>query len=748
MNCKKFFASAVLALVMSFGFVFAGVGFLKASAATDVTNEQFKVESMGVRFADGETKHGLRYILSVDKSTWESLADKQRKVTVHVAPEYQSVGMYISDIASAYSFDIGEEDWKLADDESKYTAAVYVSQIPEQAKELRIAVQGKLTFVEENVRTFYTEIKASSMADVAKYAVDNKLAEETKISAYMPSESTVTFKNGDGVLETAKIAHGAVVSDSYPEIAKNDNQYVVWNTADGKAWRNGWLAQGDITLTAVVKDYFGGKVDDCIYHLDKVTASAEAANEVAALGFTSAYELKQENVQYSGVAYVNGGSHQTTTDISAYKTVKFAIKTSANYRYDGGSDGKSDKILKATTWQIFTLTQTADKVWSLVVTDAEGNAVHSAENLTCDTNTIKSILWAKRVRGYNPCASSKGEVLRVFTTEVRGELKPIEKTGEIFLKNIYAGDSGEAEMNFTDSDETIPNGFTMVTEISKDFNGYDGTYGGYYLHGKMSHEALDNYSEVHFAMKSTSNYRIDNNKSATIKHYDDWLYFYLTKGETAWVVTVNYKDEQIASFTNSGTTICGLLWHSAAQGTTPCSEQQENFVVYMTEVRGTRLNASEIKITGEMIDEKLCRNVEISSVEDSAPAGFEKIWKTTTDGNKYLHGNRLSGADLSDYQEVHFAMMCGYQFGPTSGKAEVGGWVYVTLTRVDDNNWIMVATHNGKEVLRGNAKQYSGDNNYPSNSLAAANYNIWWLAYTWNANESVYFTELRGIKKA
>lgn len=381
--------------------------------------------------------------------------------------------------------------------------------------------------------------------------------------------------------------------------------------------------------------------------------------------------------------------------------------------------------------------------------DAEGNTVHSADNLTCDKNTLKDILWTKR-NGYNPYASAKYEVLRVFATEVRGELKPIEKTGEIFLKNIYAGYSKEYNVNFTDSSEPIPSGFTMVTEISKDFNGSNETFGGYYLHGRMSHEELGDYSEVHFAMKSTANYRIDNtgdNGSATIKHYDDWLYFYLTKGETAWGVTVNYNGKQIASFTNSGTTICDLLWH-LPKGTTPCSEQQENFVVYMTEVRGTRVNASEIGITGVMLDEKLCRNVEIASVEDSAPAGFEKIWKTTTDDTKYLHGNRLSGIDLSDYQEVHFAMMCGYQFGSTKEKANVGGWVYVTVTRVDDNNWIMVATRNGEEVLRGDAKQYGGDANYPSNSLAAVNYHIWWLAYTWNANESVYFTELRGTKKA
>ncbi len=73
-------------------------------------------------------------------------------------------------------------------------------------------------------------------------------------------------------------------------------------------------------------------------------------------------------------------------------------------------------------------------------------------------------------------------------------------------------------------------------------------------------------------------------------------------------------------------------------------------------------------------------------------------------------------------------------------------WVYVTMTR-NGENWDLVATVNGEEIWKNTGKNFAGDNNYPSNSLAAANYNVWWLAIVEKSDSPVYFTELRGTLK-
>ena len=419
-------------------------------------------------------------------------------------------------------------------------------------------------------------------------------------------------------------------------------------------------------------------------------------------------------------------------------------------------------------WLTFTLTQESDDMWNLVVTDVAGNTVYSSatdknvaggllngarnDNSNYVDNALNTILFGNP-NGFKPLGDLYRD-LDVYVTEIRAEAKPVAVSGENILSSIYAMSAtvpGEATLKVNKSSMAVPEGFTSVGEINSGFSGPHGSYGNTYIHGRMNHDDISQFAEVHFALKSTAKFRLDNGNGVINQHYDDWLYFYLTKAKKGWDVKVVCQNKVIATFSNEGTTICNVLWHQAA-GTTPYADKGESLTVYATEVRATR--QTELAKVGDVIDQKLYNGdkTEITETNEVAPSGYDYVWQTIGDKTAmgsiyYLHGGKLSATSIADYDEVNFAVMTKCKFGTSKVQYDAYGWVYVTMTRNGDN-WDLVAKLNGSVFWTKSGANYGGDDNYPANSLAAANFNVWWLPFTETKDAPVYFTELRGTKKA
>ena len=162
---------------------------------------------------------------------------------------------------------------------------------------------------------------------------------------------------------------------------------------------------------------------------------------------------------------------------------------------------------------------------------------------------------------------------------------------------------------------------------------------------------------------------------------------------------------------------------------------------------------------GSVVDDKVfsAKDLIAEAVNEAAPDGFEKVWKTNntllkSGESKYLHGQYYSAEDITGYSEIRYAVKTDYQFSTPSGICAVNGWVYYTFIQNDDGTWNMTMTYTQKGEVKTDPKYnislFKGDNVYTANSLQALSYNAWYLPYAKNVVTSyAYFTELRGVKK-
>ncbi len=801
MTKKKFLVSVAFAVVMALSCVFAGIGISRVHAAgntepTTVAAEDFKVSHIGVRFAEaGKTEHGLRFKVAISKSKLDALKADANVSNIafkfSVAPQYLLKGVYVADSADALTYDIAEADWKVVTDGGAeyYEAAVYVSEIPQQAKFLQLAAQCVLTYTETIVikdsantahdvsvpRTFCTAVQYASMADVAKYATDNNLTDADKVAAYLPGESVITYVSDGATVSTETATYGAKLD--LPALTLNDGEYVVWKTADGKVWNKDFTAQGDITLTAEKGVYFGKVFEESAYRTaTKVTdvaapAGFEFVSKATAVGTnttTVGKDADGHSITRPLNRYIHDGNFSKTT-LDTIKTLKFAIKTNQTMNLNGLINDNSHD------WLTFTLTQVSDDMWSLIVTDVAGNTVYSSatdknvaggllngarnDNSNYVDNALNTILFGN-TSGFKPFGDLYRD-LDVYVTEIRAEAKPVAVSGENILSSIYAAPSNESLMTTKSSSMAAPEGFTSVREITDGFSGpshaQHETVADKYIHGRMNHDNISQFSEVHFALKSTAKFRLDNkvnNVNELIQqHYDDWLYFYLTKVSSGWEVKIVYQGKIIATFSNTGATICDVLWHGAAEGTTPYADAGESLTVYATEVRATR--QTELAKVGEVINDKLYEGgqIVVKETAEIAPSGYDYVWqgnesKMGGESNWYFRADWLESCDISGYESLNFAIMNNYKFTIAGqGKENLCGWLYVTLTRDADNaqKWNVVVTNNGKQII--NTTHTLADATKANELKYFAN-QVWWVAYTQGQTDPVYFTELRGTKKA
>lgn len=160
---------------------------------------------------------------------------------------------------------------------------------------------------------------------------------------------------------------------------------------------------------------FGEKIADGAYEIGVDVgggAKFEATTEITtAMGFESVYKYQSTEAMIHGKSF-------SSVDLTAYKTVMFALKT-ASFNFN------QEATKEMGDWMIFTLTQTSTNTWDLVVTSNgevifEKSGLNGAYNTNenYSNNALDAILYGNPA-GFYPQA--KDGDLMVYVTEVRGE---------------------------------------------------------------------------------------------------------------------------------------------------------------------------------------------------------------------------------------------------------------------------------------------------------------------------------------
>lgn len=301
--------------------------------------------------------------------------------------------------------------------------------------------------------------------------------------------------------------------------------------------------------------------------------------------------------------------------------------------------------------------------------------------------------------------------------------------------------------------EAAPDGFEKVWKTN---NTLSKSGESKYLHGQFySAEDITGYSEIRYAVKTDYQFSTPSGICAV----NGWVYYtFIQNDDGTWNMTMTYtqKGEVKTETRNNISLYAGNEYYTAKSLQAlsynawylPYVKNVDTSYVYFTELRGIK------KPIGEVIDKKLYRDdkVTITTTTEGIPSGYEYVWQTTSGKRNpmgtayYIHGSALSSESVEQYESLNFAVKTKFKFGTSSKQVKAVDWVYVTMTR-NGENWDLVATVNGEEIWKNTGKNFAGDNNYPSNSLAAANYNVWWLAIVEKSDSPVYFTELRGTLK-
>lgn len=485
-----------------------------------------------------------------------------------------------------------------------------------------------------------------------------------------------------------------------------------------------------------------------LFHIDGAHLNAGAANAQSVElgnewevngdyknGYAYIYDFPASNYGVKLLAeacltYTEGGTTITKwTNISA----AYSLTDVAKVAKDKGETGVDNYII--------------DQV-KITYKNADGTIIGNETLAYGETLNYPAVEVAgKTLRGW---LTSKGTAWDTsWTAQGNMTLTATYLEGEMIAEKMYSTcKDGNHKAYESVANIALPEGYEKVWQAPLSNGQKHGMY--------MPSNDLSGYSEVHFAIKTGDRYSFGGSV-ATVKELKNWIYFSLTQnfnGTWNLVATSDgadvWKAEGLTANNNAGeytkNALSAILYGDPSKGYTPVGTGTENF--YFTELRGTK------KPIGEVIDKKLYREdkVTITTTTESIPSGYEYVWQTTSGTRNpmgtvyYIHGSALSSESVEQYESLNFAVKTKFKFGTSSKQVEAVDWVYVTMTR-NGENWDLVATVNGEKIWTNTGKNFAGNDNYKSNSLAAANYNVWWLAFVEKSDSPVYFTELRGVKK-
>ena len=391
---------------------------------------------------------------------------------------------------------------------------------------------------------------------------------------------TVKIIDGNGAdLSETSMEYGSIVELPAPtEIT--GKYFVEWRDADDIVWKEDSTVKGNVTLHPFYKEY-GLVVDESFYQRDKSDFTVTASEEAVPLGYKTVWTT------FTTKNYIHGGSYSKIV-LSNYAQVRFAIKTDGNFFLNGKSTNATHD------WLFFELVQNEDLTWKTTVTNALGEVVYAPDNLSGARSdggyvnqALNSILFGIPT-GFYPKNPATDETMNIYFTEVRGTLKKSAVEGVKVDESVY----NVNKLNMTKVTDYAVAGYETVMTYTHT--------GSNSIHGmNYSAEALRNYSEIHFAFRSSYGFNFNN----VVSSYDrDWMYFTLTQNDDeTWNLTATKADGTVIATQNNllankaelGASytpyaLNAILYGIPSTGLYPNkSDSLSELTVWTTEIRGT-----------------------------------------------------------------------------------------------------------------------------------------------------------------
>ena len=561
---------------------------------------------------------------------------------------------------------------------------------------------------------------------------------------------TVKFIDGNGeeMTENAQtLDYGSEIELPAEPTAESGYYFAGWKTEGGKFWQESDVLEKNETLTATFEKYFGAILEENVYN----GGVAQDASEVKRLGFVKVFDVSAlvltENEGEKIIPYIHGGVNISATDITAYKSAKFAIKSENGFRL-------GTKAVATKGWCIFTLTQNAEGNWDISVTNELGEVIGGAQNVS--GKSVKEITWQNRTSGteFNPMGTSKDTVLKVYSTELRVEL-----VGEKIVDSLFVGATKTDYVNGYES------AYHHVETYEEDRKS---TGGAKTVWAKINDVDVSEYKQIFFRLYAV--------RSSWIL-FNGW-YTYFDNGivdvklmrinAVRWTVEVSGtgarsgKDPKVFTFTRAGNNLKDLL--KMEFDMREAAEYGEGYYaseVIVSEIRGIKAT-EQTAFGGVKVDDcalgvgcKSSTPIPFTESAEAVPAGFEKVFEANQSARIT---DQISHTIFTDCSAISFAIK-------TTGKLTVdiirykktttiteGGWVYFyAFENADGNSWNIVIMYNGNVIA-----DYSLENKDIGSGAGVSAANLFWHrpgnGITIESNDgnafTTYCTEIRGIKKA
>ena len=476
---------------------------------------------------------------------------------------------------------------------------------------------------------------------------------------------------------------------------------------------------------------------------------AQDASEVKRLGFVKVFDVSTlvltENGGEKIIPYIHGGVNISATDISAYQSAKFAIKSENGFRL-------GTKAVATKGWCIFTLTQNAEGNWDISVTNELGEVIGGAQNVP--GKSVKEITWQNRTSGteFNPMCTSQDTVLKVYSTELRVEL-----VGEKIVDSLFVG---ATKTDYVNGYESAYHHVETYEESRKSTGGVKTVW------AKINDVDVSEYKQIFFRLYAVRSSWILFNGWDT--YFDNGIVdVKLTRiNAVRWTVEVSgtgahsTKDPKVFTFTRAGNNLKDLL--KMEFDMREAAEYGEGYYaseVIVSEIRGIK-STEQTAFGGVKVDDCAlgvghADTIAFTESAEAVPAGFEKVFEANQSARIT---DQISHTIFTDCSAISFAIK-------TTGKLTVdiiryketttiteGGWVYFyAFENADGNSWNIVIMYNGSVIA-----DYSLENKDIGSGAGVSAANLFWHrpgnGITIESNDgnafTTYCTEIRGIKKA
>ena len=559
---------------------------------------------------------------------------------------------------------------------------------------------------------------------------------------------TVKFIDGNGeeMTENAQtLDYGSEIELPVEPTAESGYYFAGWKTEGGKFWQESDVLEKNETLTATFEKYFGAILEENVYN----GGVAQDASEVKRLGFVKVFDVSAlvltENEGEKIIPYIHGGVNISATDISAYKSAKFAIKSENGFRL-------GTKAVATKGWCIFTLTQNAEGNWDISVTNELGEVIGGAQNVS--GKSVKEITWQNRTGGteFNPMGTSKDTVLKVYSTELRVEL-----VGEKIVDSLFVG---ATKTDYVNGYENAYHHVETYEESRKSTGGKKTVW------AKINDVEVSEYKQIFFRLYAVRSSWILFNGWDT--YFDNGIVdVKLTRiNAVRWTVEVSgtgarsTKDPKVFTFTRAGNNLKDLL--KMEFDMREAAEYGEGYYaseVIVSEIRGIKATEQTafggVKVDDCALGVGHSDTIPFTESAEAVPAGFEKVFEANQSARIT---DQISHTIFTDCSAISFAIK-------TTGKLTVdiiryietttiteGGWVYFyAFENADGNSWNIVIMYNGNVIA-----DYSLENKDIGSGAGISAANLFWHrpgnGITIESNDgnafTTYCTEIRGIKKA